>query len=548
MDIVLGVSMAPTTVRMVLVEGENADGVTVEEDNFEVVAADGAATSGAPEQVIAAILGTREGAAEGGYRLMSTGVTWTEPTEVAALRDALAFREMRSVMLVSPLLAAAALTQTVGDAMDYAYTALLFVEPESATLAVVETTDGSIVDLHRQRVHCARRSAEAVTELAAMVAGLDGLESRPDGVFVVGCGVDIVPIKPQLDATVSIPVSAPEEPDMALARGAALASANAPLFASSTAALAYAQDPGTGEVNPNALAPAYLDVSANARLGDSALAYSALADEEVDEGLRANRPFLLASSGVAAAVLIGIVALAISLVADVGPTVGQQTSPPRKRRPHEAGAGAAERARTCGGRAGVIRAASSTAAIGRTASTAAADDHGADSGGAPVAAAGCDPGPGLSGADSASTGLRAASRSRPGATAGRAASAAAGRTPATPGGRAAARSSGAAVAADGDVPASAVCHDPDSDQPAAAPRRQGRSSRRLNAGGAQLRVAQVARYAHTGWYRCELPGGRNGRQRSVRIRSRRLRSSVSRCERGTARGIRGGQPVFHHAR
>jgi hypothetical protein len=129
-----------------------------------------------------------------------------------------------------------------------------------------------------------------------------------------------------LEATVSIPVSAPEEPDMALARGAALASANAPLFASSTAALAYAQDPGTGEVNPNVLAPAYLDVSANARLGDSALAYSALADEEVDEGLRAHRPFLLASSGAAAAILIGIVALAISLVADVGP-VGQRTSP-----------------------------------------------------------------------------------------------------------------------------------------------------------------------------------------------------------------------------
>jgi hypothetical protein len=98
------------------------------------------------------------------------------------------------------------------------------------------------------------------------------------------------------------------------------------LFASSTAALAYAQDPGTGEVNPNVLAPAYLDVSANARLGDSALAYSALADEDVDEGLRAHRPFLLASSGVAAAILIGIVALAISLVADVGP-VGRQTSP-----------------------------------------------------------------------------------------------------------------------------------------------------------------------------------------------------------------------------
>jgi putative ABC transport system ATP-binding protein len=37
---------------------------------------------------------------------------------------------------------------------------------------------------------------------------------------------------------------------MALARGAALASANAPFFASSTTALAYPQEPGTAEVNP----------------------------------------------------------------------------------------------------------------------------------------------------------------------------------------------------------------------------------------------------------------------------------------------------------
>jgi hypothetical protein len=176
-------------------------------------------------------------------------------------------------------------------------------------------------------VHCAQPSAEAVAELAAMVAALDGLESRPNGVFVVGCGVDIVPIKRQLDAMLSIPVSAPEEPDMALARGAALASANAPLFASSTAALAYAQDPGTGEVIPDALAPAYLDISANARLRGSALAYSAVADEEEDEGLRAHRPFLLAGSGLAAVFLIGIVALLISLAADVGPIVGQGTGP-----------------------------------------------------------------------------------------------------------------------------------------------------------------------------------------------------------------------------
>src|ERR1700751_5082942 len=65
--IVLGVSMAPTKVRMVLVEGECADGVTVDQDNFDVA---DASPSTAPTQVVSAILGTREGAAEGGYQLL----------------------------------------------------------------------------------------------------------------------------------------------------------------------------------------------------------------------------------------------------------------------------------------------------------------------------------------------------------------------------------------------------------------------------------------------------------------------------------------------
>ncbi len=67
-----------------------------------------------------------------------------------ALRDALARCDVGSVMLVSPLLAAAALAQTVGDAIGYEHIAMVFVEPDSATLAVVEIADGSIVELHRR--------------------------------------------------------------------------------------------------------------------------------------------------------------------------------------------------------------------------------------------------------------------------------------------------------------------------------------------------------------------------------------------------------------
>src|SRR5262249_55456211 len=249
--------MAPTTVRLVLIEGQNADGVTVEEDHFEVFAREDSATSNSADQVIAAIVGTREGAAGGGYRLTSTGVTWTDPAEVAALRDALSSRDFGGVMMVSPLLAAAALAQAAGDAVGYEHIAMLFVQPDSATLAVVEVADGSIVDLHRRHLESARQGGSqgaVAAELAAMVASLDARGPWPDGVFLVGCGTDIVSIKPALEAAISLVVSAPEEPDMALARGAALASANAPLFASSTAALAYALDPGTGEVGPRGLA------------------------------------------------------------------------------------------------------------------------------------------------------------------------------------------------------------------------------------------------------------------------------------------------------
>src|SRR5258708_1003967 len=89
--------MAPTKVRMVLVEGESADGVTVDQDNFEVDPSP--ATS--PNQVLSAILGTREGAAEGGYQLLSTGVTWTDHVEAALLRDALISHKVENVMLVS---------------------------------------------------------------------------------------------------------------------------------------------------------------------------------------------------------------------------------------------------------------------------------------------------------------------------------------------------------------------------------------------------------------------------------------------------------------
>ncbi|MCV7092258.1 DUF7159 family protein [Mycobacterium interjectum] len=284
MDIVLGMSLAAETVRMVLVEGEGAGGVTVDQADFRVPGVTAA------DQVIEAILGTTESAAESGYRVKSSGVTWTDQTAATALRNALAERKIENVMLVSAFVAAAALAQAVGGATNCARTALLFVEPTAATLAVVETADGSIADVQQKPLP--HRDEAAIAELAAMVSGAESMRARPDGVFLVGSGVDIPSIKPALEAATSLSVTAPEEPEMALARGAALASANQQLGAPSTVAMPYVAGP----------APP--------------LAYSAEADPSTDDyrqdGERGSRK-LLAVLGATAILAVGAVALALAV-------------------------------------------------------------------------------------------------------------------------------------------------------------------------------------------------------------------------------------------
>ncbi|WP_197500993.1 hypothetical protein, partial [Mycobacterium sp. E3251] len=238
MDVVLGVSMAPETVRMVLVEGEAAGGVTVDQDDFRLT--DQTTAVAAADRVVAAILGTRESATQGGYQLKSSGVTWTDAAEAAALRNALAARKIENVTLVPTVMAAAALAQAAGSATNCARTALLLVEPTTATLAVVDTADGSVADVRRHPLPSSDEAALA--KLAAMVSGAESMTARPDGLFLVGSDVDIPYIKPALEAVTSLSVTTPEEPEMALARGASLAAANAQLGAPSTIAMPPAGD------------------------------------------------------------------------------------------------------------------------------------------------------------------------------------------------------------------------------------------------------------------------------------------------------------------
>ena len=187
MDIVLGVSMTPTTVRMVLVEGEKADGVDRRPRCLRYHRQRRLSNvSNAAEQVAAAVLGTQESAAASGHHLKSIGVTWTHHSDAAALRDTIAARGIEDVMLVSATHAAASLAQAVGRAIGYDTTALLFIEKDTATLSVVQTEDGSVVKVLSRDLH----DSDAMAVLTEMATAVESAESPPQGMFIVGSGVD----------------------------------------------------------------------------------------------------------------------------------------------------------------------------------------------------------------------------------------------------------------------------------------------------------------------------------------------------------------------
>ncbi len=319
MEIVLGVSMTSSAVRMVLVEGERADGAIVDRAGFDIPDGPGSATTRAVEQVVAAILGTRESAADGGHRLICTGVAWNDHDAAAELTRAL---RSDDVVLVSELHAASALAQAVGRTIDAERTALLFLERDTATCAVVRTDDGAVVSVTTR----ALLATDPAADLSDMVTALETLDVPPQAVFLVGSGgsgVDVATLRERIEPVTSLPVHAPEDAEVAMARGAALASAGTPRYEAATVGLSPGEDAETAAGLTQLAAAGYM----------APLGYSAVPDEPdplPDPGLLTDRrPFLLAGSALVSVFVIGVTALAISLAVTIRPTVDQRPDPGR---------------------------------------------------------------------------------------------------------------------------------------------------------------------------------------------------------------------------
>lgn len=213
MDLVLGVSMTSRAVRWVLVEGTTGEGATIDRGMFDVAEAVEA------DDLLDALLTD-----EPDSRMHSIGLTWTNEAEdsASALLDALRARGYDNLIAISELEAGDVLASGIAGIADYDDIAVCIVEPDSAIVAIVDS-EGSNVDRFARPA-----DGSDVVELPSSVMAMLELDDwHPDSIFVVGSAEDLDLIKSTLEAVTDAPVFSAAEAHLALARGAALASARA---------------------------------------------------------------------------------------------------------------------------------------------------------------------------------------------------------------------------------------------------------------------------------------------------------------------------------
>jgi hypothetical protein len=108
-DVVLGVSVGPSTARIALIEGTEADGSVIDEAVLDLPSPRGA--DGGSAEVVDTIVGTRRSLEQNGHRLVAAGVCALDAYAAPALRAALARSGVDGVVLVSQDETTAALTR-----------------------------------------------------------------------------------------------------------------------------------------------------------------------------------------------------------------------------------------------------------------------------------------------------------------------------------------------------------------------------------------------------------------------------------------------------
>jgi hypothetical protein len=217
-DAVLGVSMTGSNVGLVLVEGRDGDGASLAYDTIDLRAYD---SHDVCDEVVAAVAHLAATAARTRHELRSIGVTWSDYAEREAFEVVQSLSEsgFGSATPVRLPHATEALARGIADVVGFDSTVVCVIEPEMV-IALTARPGGRPI---RSAVNHLIDGDETLSGwLGEVFAAAD---RRPDALVVVGSAGDLTAVMTKLERALGVPVFTPAEAELALARGAAMASA-----------------------------------------------------------------------------------------------------------------------------------------------------------------------------------------------------------------------------------------------------------------------------------------------------------------------------------
>lgn len=323
MDVTLGVALDKTEARIALLDA-TAPHAVIDQSVIDL-------GSQSVDTVVSALTSTDRMLTESGHRLVGTRVCSADPAIAAGVRDALADADLTDVTVVSRSDAVTEVTRTLvgGETI-----ATLTSEADTAALSIVDAAADTTSLIAVEPVLGGDRAA-AYRKL------LERFGEEPGGatsVIVLGAPVDDA-LTADLQAVSPVPLQFVDEPDYAIARGAALAGfrrAANPVGGQSLGAMDWSET----VLSPQAQQLAYSQVDDAGDFGIpggevpmqtpmrplSAMDPQDYETEEAEaDDSAADRPrALLLGSTVAAVVVVGFAALAVTVALNIRPDVREQ--------------------------------------------------------------------------------------------------------------------------------------------------------------------------------------------------------------------------------
>jgi len=210
--------MTSTSVGWVLLDGQGPEATILDHDVFDIQSGVNGAEINTSLHAAAA-RGAKAIATTSGHKVGAVHVTWTEDLEAAGaeLLKSLAELGFDNVHSISLSRAAQAWGIEIGRESEHAKTSLCILEPDAAAIMVIATGAGTV----RTAVTESRESGADLVEWLRTVFRKDGW--LPESLYLIGAHADLDEATQLLADALPIPVSDSVDTQLALARGAALA-------------------------------------------------------------------------------------------------------------------------------------------------------------------------------------------------------------------------------------------------------------------------------------------------------------------------------------